>query len=562
MGAGAEAAVVGVVAVSENKNEINAGSLGAATGLTRTGAYGEDVEASNKDGFVAAVAAAGGLGAGVNLQNGSIGAGAEAALVGVAAVSENKNEISAGTLAAATGPAMTGAYCEDVEASSKDGFVAAAAAAGGLGAGIDLRNGTIGGGAEAAAVGVAAVGEKKNNISAGTLAAGTGLIGTGAYGEDVGASNKKGTVGAAAIAGGLGAELNFQNGLPNATIGAGAEAGVVGVVANGKNNEIGAGALAAGAGRFGAGARGEDIEASNEKGFIVAVAGAGGLGATIDLSNGNGTIGAEGAIFGAGANGSENQISVGGVGATTGNSADVVAVNVDARSIEGAAGTGVAAGNVQLQLTGGTMANLTAEGSAVGAGGYGATADVSADRLAAESGDSTSAQGDGMWLTVIQGDGIIGAISGVYDSSGPEELVASVSGDVTAGSAMIWGDFSADTNHSATASAENVGALVGTQIHLGSHGDDGSSSSDVDTTLGAGGLNFGEMEAYAGDSTRATQEYRALGNVKIEAEASNPPYPLAQDSDVGWLGPTWDVTGEARTDNTGAYADTNVAMVI
>jgi len=561
-GGGAEAAVVGVAAVSENKNEISAGTLAAAIGPAGTGAYGEDVEASNRNGFVAAAAAAGGLGAGVNFQNGlpnaTIGAGAEAALVGVAAVGEKKNNISAGTLAAATGPAGTGAFGEDVEASSRNGFVAAAAAAGGLGAGINLQNGTIGAGAEATLVGVAAVGEKKNNISAGTLAAGTGFLGTGARGEDIGASNKKGTVGAAAIAGGLGAGVNLRNGLANATIGGGAEAGLVGVVADGKNNEIGAGALAAGTGFSGTGARGEDIAASNEKGFIAAVAGAGGLGGTIDLSNGNGTFGAEGAIFGAGANGSENRISVGGVGATAGNSAGVVATDVEARSIIGAAGTGVAAGNAELELTGGTTVNLTAEGSAAGAGGYGAVADVSADRLAAGSGDSTSAQGDNLRLTVIQGDGTIGAISGTYDSTGPEERVASVSGDVTAGSAMIWGDFSADTSSSASASAENVLA-AGTNIHLGSSGDSGTARSDVYTTLGAGGLNFGEMEAYAGDSTRATQKYKVVGNYQIVAEASssNPP-DFEMDSDAGWAMTIKEVTGEARTDNTGAYADTSV----
>ena len=197
---------------------------------------------------------------------------------------------------------------------------------------------------------------------------------------------------------------------------------------------------------------------------------------------------------------------------------------------------------------------MVAEGSAVGAGGIGATAGARADRLMAESGDSTSAEGDGMLLTVIEGDGIIGAISGTYDSSGPDR-VASVHADVTAGSAMIWGDFSADASSSASASAENVGA-VGTNIYLGSYADDGTAYSEVYTTLGAGGLNYGEMEAYAGDSTRAKQKYKVVGNYQIVAEAlsSNPP-DFDIDSARGGAMTIKEVSGEAWTDDTGAYAD-------
>ncbi|MGB3943635.1 MAG: hypothetical protein WBK88_02445, partial [Methanothrix sp.] len=53
--------------------------------------------------------------------------------------------------------------------------------------------------------------------------------------------------------------------------------------------------------------------------------------------------------------GGENEIGVGFVAARVGNSAEVVAIDVNARSTEGAAGTGVAAGNVQIDLTGGIM---------------------------------------------------------------------------------------------------------------------------------------------------------------------------------------------------------------
>jgi len=539
----AEAAGVGVLAEGY-RNRISSGTLAAGTGWYGTGAIGQDIVASNKEGGVAAAAAAGGLGAGLDLQNGVIAGWAEAAGVGVQAEGR-RNEISSGTLAAGTGWYGTGAIGQDIEASNKEGGVAAAAAAGGLGASFDLQNGVIAGSAEAAGVGVLAEG-RMNEISSGTLAAGTGWDGTGAIGQDIEASNKEGGVAAAAAAGGLGAIVDLQNGF----IAGGAEAAGVGAGAVGKENEISSGILAAGTGFFGTGTLGGEIEASNKEGYVVAAAAAGGVEGAFDFNSGNGIVEAEGAIFGAGAAGAENEIGVGLVAARVGNSAEVVAIDVDTRSTAGAAGTGVAAGNAELQLLGGTPISLVAEGSAVGAGGYGATAAASADLLMAESGDSTSASGENLWLTVIEGDGIIGAISGTYDSSGPDR-VASVSGDVAAGSAMIWGDFSADTSSSASASAENVGA-VGTNIFLDSYADDGTAYSEVYTLLGAGGLNFGEMEAYAGDSTRAKQKYTVVGDFQIVAEASNPP-----DFDIdpkGGFG-AYDVTGEAWTDNTGAHAE-------
>ena len=547
IGGGAEAAGVGILAEGR-KNEITSETLAAGTGFYGTGAYGGGIEASNRVGTVVAAAAAGGLGGIVDLQNGFIGGGAEAAGVGVMAEGR-RNWIASDVLAAGTGWYGTGAYGGGIEAQNREGAVGAGAAAGGLGADIDLQNGFIAGWAEAAGVGVLAEGYR-NRISSGTLAAGTGWYGTGAIGQDIEASNKEGGVAAAAAAGGLGAIVDLQSGF----IAGGAEAAGVGVVADGKKNEISSGILAAGTGFFGTGALGAEIEASNKEGYVVAAAAAGGVEGAFDFNSGNGIVGAEGAIFGAGAAGGENEIGVGLVAATTGNSADVVAIDVNARSIEGAAGTGVAAGNAELQLTGGTPTSLVAEGSAVGAGGIGATAAASADLLMAESGDSTSASGENLRLTVIEGDGIIGAISGTYDSSGPDR-VASVEGDVTAGSAMIWGDFNADTSSSASASAENVGA-VGTNIYLGSYADDGTAYSEVYSTLGAGGLNFGEMEAYAGDSTQAKLKYKVVGNYQIVAVASssNPP-DFDTDSDGGWAMTIKDVSGEAWTDNTGAHAD-------
>ena len=544
---GAETADVGVLAEGRS-NWIESENLAAGTGFYGTGAYGSGIKAYNRVGTVVAAAAAGGLGAGIDLQNGFVDGGAEAAGVGVLAEGRS-NWIESEALAAGIGFYGTGAYGSGIEAYNRVGTVVAAAAAGGLGAGIDLQDGIIAGDAEAAGIGVGAEGYR-NRIRSGTLAAGTGGFGTGAIGEEIEASNKEGVVAAAAAAGGLGGIVDLQSGF----IAGGAEAAGIGVGAEGYRNRIRSGTLAAGTGFFGTGALGEDIEASNKEGVVAAVAAAGGLGGGFDFNSGNGIVEAEGAIFGAGAAGAKNEIGVGFVAAAVGNSADVVAIDVNARSTGGAAGTGVAAGNARLQLTGGTPTSVLAEGSAVGAGGSGATAGASADLLMAESGESTSASGENLRLTVIEGDGTNGAISGTYDSSGPDRF-ASVSGDVTAGSAMIWGDFSTDTSSSASASAENVGA-AGTKIYLGSYADDGTAYSEVYTTLGAGGLNFGEMEAYAGDSTQAKLKYKVVGNYQIVAEASSSDPPdFDTDSDAGWAMTIKDVSGEAWTDNTGAHAD-------
>jgi hypothetical protein len=203
-----EAAGVGIGAIGV-ENKIS-GTLAARTGDDGTFASGTDIEASNKKGGVAAAAAAGNIGIGVDLQNGFIEGGAEAAGVGVGAIGR-KNEISAGALDAGTGFFGTGALGADIEASNRKGTVAAAAAAGGLGGVVDLQNGFIGGGAEAAGVGVGAIG-RKNEISSGILAAGTGFFGTGALGAEIEGSNREGTVGAAAAAGGLGGIVDLQNG--------------------------------------------------------------------------------------------------------------------------------------------------------------------------------------------------------------------------------------------------------------------------------------------------------------------------------------------------------------
>jgi len=381
-------------------------------------------------------------------------------------------------------------------------------------------------------------------------------LGTGAYGEDVEASNKKGTVVAAAAAGGLGAGVNLQNGV----IVGGAEAAGIGVLADGKKNEISSGTLAAGTGFLGTGAYGEDVEASNKKGTVVAAAAAGGLGAGVNLQNGNGIVGAEGAIFGAGAAGTDNQISVGGVMATTTNSADVVAIDVEASSREGAAGTGVAAGNVQVALVGGTITTITGEGSAVGAGAIGDQAYAGADRLRAKSGDSTFAAGKGLTVLVENGVAGAGAIGASYDSKAPgsEWKVASVEADIT-GFGGIRGNFRAETGQSASARANNVFAL-GNDVHLGSHADDGTSYSDVDTSL-SGVFADGRLRAYAGDSTMAMQKGRVMGKFEsdVEADSSDPQPPSFKHRKGTGV---FDINMKAWTDDTGAYTKAKKKKVV
>ncbi|KUK96360.1 MAG: Uncharacterized protein XE07_1202 [Methanothrix harundinacea] len=322
----------------------------------------------------------------------------------------------------------------------------AAATAGGLEAGADLQNGFVGGGAEAAGVGVLADGGK-NKISAGTLTAGTGARGTRAYGEDIEASNRRGTVAAAAAAGGLGVDVDLQNGV----IEGDAEAGLIGVGASGGKNKISAGTLAAGTGARGTRAYGDDIEASNRWGTVVAAAAAGGLGG-VYFENGNGIVGAEGAIFGAGATGTDNQIGIGVVGASTTNSADVFAWEVEASSGQGAAGTGVAAGNLQVDLTSDTITSVTAEGSAVGAGGIGSDASASAEELSAYSGDSTSAAGDNV---MASGSSVAAAGAGAAIFSTGAGWDTDSEGAIVGGPVTIIGNFEAETSDSGAEATGN-----------------------------------------------------------------------------------------------------------
>jgi len=456
----------------------------------------------------------------------------------------------------ATGTGNSAWAYGDVRSASSDlGAVGAGAGAGNVNLEVDLNgNLYIEGEAEAAGIGIGAIGVE--NEIRGTLAASTGDGGTSAFGEDIEASNKDGTVVAAAAAGGLGGVVDLQNGL----IGGGAEAAGVGVLADGKKNEISAGTLAAGTGFLGTGAYGEDVEASNKKGTVVAAAAAGGLGAGVNLQNGNGIVGAEGAIFGAGAAGTDNQISVGGVMATTTNSADVVAIDVEASSREGAAGTGVAAGNVQVALVGGTITTITGEGSAVGAGAIGDQAYAGADRLRAKSGDSTFAAGKGLTVLVENGVAGAGAIGASYDSKAPgsEWKVASVEADIT-GFGGIRGNFRAETGQSASARANNVFAL-GNDVHLGSHADDGTSYSDVDTSL-SGVFADGRLRAYAGDSTMAMQKGRVMGKFEsdVEADSSDPQPPSFKHRKGTGV---FDINMKAWTDDTGAYTKAKKKKVV
>ena len=452
-------------------------------------------------------------------------------------------------LAAGTGNSAW-AYGDIRSATSDLGAVGAGAGAGRIDLDADFSGGIQGlyidGYGEAAGVGVGALGVE-NKIS-GTLAARTGDDGTFASGTDIEASNREGTVAAAAAAGGLGGIVDIQNGI----IGGGAQAAGVGVGAVGKENEISSGILAAGTGSFGTDSLGRKIEASNEEGFVVAAAAAGGLDGGFDFNSVDGIVEAEGAIFGAGATGKGNYIGVGRVRATTGNSADVVARDVNARSTEGAAGTGAAAGNVQIDLTGGTIARVTAEGSAVGAGAIGESAYARADRLKAESGDSTSAVGRGITASVEDGVGAgIGAIAATYDSDRPGSgwEVASVEVD-TIGSGSISGDFRAETGNSATARANDVYA-TGNDIHMGSEAQsfDGLSTSSAETYL-SGTLTDGRLKAYAdGGSTLALQEGRVDGQFYGAATAKSPNWPYSKSAPFIGSG-KYDILVKAWTEDT------------
>ncbi len=291
----------------------------------------------------------------------------------------------------------------------------------------------------------------------------------------------------------------------------------------------------------------------------MAAAGAGGLGGTIDLSNGNGTIEAEGAIFGAGAAGTGNNLSVGSVEALTGNSAKVVARDVKASSWDGSAGVGVAAGNVQLDSVSGTL-NVTGEGSAVGAGAIGFQAYAGADRLKAESGDSTFAVGKNLTTSVGTGVAGSGAIGATYDSnrSGSGWEVASVEGDIT-GTGEISGNFRAETGQSANARANNL-FVSGTDIHLESQANDIQSSSDAETSISGDGEFTGRLSAYTGDSTEALIKgsalgYFELGYFELDAKAisTDPADYTSKHSKQKYLsGDYYDITVKAMTDDTGA----------
>ena len=381
------------------------------------------------------------------------------------------------------------------------------------------------------------------------LATGTGNS-AWAFGDVRSASSDLGAVGAGAGAGKVNLEVDLTGGLPGLYIGGEGEVAGTGVAAAGKKNEI-SGTLAAGTGFSGTDAFAEDVEASNKNGIAVAAAAAGGLGGVLDLKNLAAVGGAEGAIFGAGAAGQKNHVGVGSVEASTGNGAEVVARDVDASSREGAAGTGVAAGNVQVALAGATT--ITGEGSAVGAGAVGFKAYAGADRLRAKSGDSTSAAGKGLTTSIVDGVAGAGAIGATYDSKGPGSgwEVASVEGDIT-GIGEISGDFRANTDQSATARANNVFA-EGNDVHLGSHADDGTSSSDADTTF-SGYFSDGKLKAYAGDSTLALQKGRISGLFEMEAEADSFDPPEHKSRYKGWFFGDYDIDVKAWTDETGAHA--------
>ncbi|HII07732.1 MAG TPA: hypothetical protein HA349_10585, partial [Methanotrichaceae archaeon] len=387
------------------------------------------------------------------------------------------------------------------------------------------------------------------------LATGTGNS-AWAYGDVRTASSDLGAVGAGAGAGNVDLEVDLNG---NLYIDGEAEAAGVGVAAVGVGNAI-RGTLDASTGDGGTTASGEDIRAFNVVGVVGTVAGAGNLGmvavSSPQILAGN----AEAAVFGAGAAGIINYVSVGSVEASTGNSAEVVARDVDAFSLIGAAGTGVAAGNVQADFVSHT---ITGEGSAAGSGAVGFLSYTGADRLKAESGDSTSASGKGLTAAVAKGVAGAGAIGATYDSEGPGSgwEVASVEGDANGGG-LISGDFKADTSNSATASARNLIAF-GNYIHLGSYGDDGQSYSAVDTYL-SGLFVDGKLKGYAGDSTKAMQEGHMWGQfISIaEADSSDPVGPdrLIRTSDPGYI--EYDLKMKAKTGGNGAHTKGKVGWYV
>jgi hypothetical protein len=218
-------------------------------------------------------------------------------------------------LAAGTGNSAW-AYGDIRSATSDLGAVGAGAGAGRVNLDADFSGGIQGlyidGYGEAAGAGIGAIGV--DNQIKGTLEARTGDAGTAAYGRGIEASNRKGTVVAAAAAGGLGGLVDLQNGF----IGGGAEAAGVGVLAEGRRNLIESDVLAAGIGFYGTDAYGEGIKASNREGIVAAAAAAGGIGGFVNLQNGFIAAGAEAAGIGVLAEGRRNEISSGTLAAGTG----------------------------------------------------------------------------------------------------------------------------------------------------------------------------------------------------------------------------------------------------
>ena len=363
-----------------------------------------------------------------------------------------------------------------------------------------------------------------------------------------------GTAGEMDAAGGPGT-LNFEG-----------EGAAVGVIAGDLSNrrvpaEVDC-RLATGAGNS-AWSYGNIRSASSASGGAVAAAGAGNINIDADWTGGIPGLyidgDAEGAGIGIGAIGKRNAIS-GTIAARTNDlGTGVYGENIEAFSRRGAAGTAAGAGNVEVDFIGGTT---TGEGSAVGAGGLGLFAHGGADYLVAESGDTTYAAGKSVTGAGSKGAGA-GAIAATYDPNGPGSgwEIAYVEGDTT-GAGFVSGDFSADTSNSATARAKNLAAR-GRDVHLESYGDDGTSSSLVETDL-SGRFVDGRMMAYAGDSTKACQSGHMWGRFTSVAEAfsSNPVDVslLRRNSDPGYV--EYDLKMGAKTDANGAHTKGKVGWYV
>ncbi|TRZ67810.1 MAG: hypothetical protein D4Q77_02415, partial [Methanothrix sp.] len=367
-------------------------------------------------------------------------------------------------------------------------------------------------------------------------------------GASVNVRKATGNLGAAAgaAAGNIDLEADWTCGIPGLRIEGDTESAGIGMGAVGRNNEI-SGTLAADT-RNSATATGENIKASADfLGAAAVAAGAGSFDVDVDLSQDLIDGNAEGAVFGAGAAGilGPTNVEVGMVRATTTHSADVVAVDVVA-SGPLAAGAAAGAGNVHLDYMGGPPLNVNGEGSAVWEGALdlppGGLAQVSADRLAAESGHSTAALGTNMMASGSSGASV-GAIAATYDIPGPGLNIVHVECD-TIGSGTVGGDFSADTAHSATARGNNVEASG--LVHIEGSANDGTDQSDVETGV-IGSFSDGSLMAYAGDSTRVEQfghinglfTSTATAGVSTKTRTSNygPEYDLYMLARTGFGGP-------------------------